>query len=350
MENQETNPFAEESWNESPVDGQEMSQESADYQEQQQYDDSGNEDEGYEEEEGHDDSQSYGYENELSEKIHKALLEGKHDEVYSFLDQKNRIDKLSTVEIKDRKTAEEVVKEAMRIKYSDLSADEINYKFNRQFKIPEEPKQTVMESDDEFQERLDEYKQKVQDINTELMIEAKTVRPEIAQRRAEIKLPSLDNGRPKSPEDLAQQEAYIEAYLRNAESSINDFDGLNVEYKDEGTSFTSSYNPSVEEKQDIANLMDDLASSEFDANALFAERWVNDDYTLNTRQIAEDLWFFQNKDRIVQKLVNDAVSKRITEYRRHTSNISVGGSNRSNFNPSGGQSDMDKMADHFFSN
>ena len=345
MENQETNPFAEESWAELPVNQEpEETQESEDSQQEEVVDDQeGN----YQEPE--ESSPSFKYENELSEKIHKALLDGKHEEVYSFLEQKNRIDKLSSVEIKDRSTAEEIVKEAMRLKYSDLSNDEINYKFNRQFKLPSEPKQDDFESEDDFKTRLDEYNQKVQDINTELMIEAKTVRPEIAQKKSEIKLPSLDNGRPKSPEELAQQEAYIESYLRNAEASINDFNGLNVEYKDEGTAFTSSYNPSVEEKQEIANLMDDLAGSEFDANALFAERWVNDDYSLNTKRIAEDLWFFQNKDKIVQKLVNDAVSKRITEYRKQTSNISVGGSNQANFNPSD-KSDLDKMADHFFSN
>lgn len=344
MENQNVNPFSEESWSETPVKPEETAQAEQPEQAQEQATEVETQ-----EQEQEPQQNEVTYENEISAQIHQALLEGKHDEVYKFLEQNNKIEKLSSAEIKDRGIAEEVVKTAMRIKYADLTDDEINYKFNRQFKLPKEPVQGLAETDDEFQERMDEYNQKVQDINTELMIEAKSARPEIAKQKAEIKLPSLGN-KPKSPEELASQQAYIESYLNSAESTINDFSGMNVEFQDEGLSLTSSYTPSIEEKQAIAQMMDDLADSEFDANSLFADRWVNDDYSLNTKQIAEDLWFFQNKDKIVQKLVNDAVAKRMTEYRKQTSNISVSGGNQANFAPSGGKSDMDKMAEHFFSN
>lgn len=351
MENQEVspevNPFAEESWSDAPVknDVQDNVQEEVQVQSEPQ------ETEQEVEQEESPSQPSFKYENELSERIHKALVDGKHDEVYTYLEQKNRLDKLSSAEIKDRSIAEDIVKTHLKLKYTDLTDDEINYKFNRQYKLPKEPVQDLTESDEEFQEKMDEYNQKIQDINTELLIEAKTVRPDLVKQQSEIKLPSLGNNKdPKSPEDLANQEAYVESYFRNAESTINEFTGLNVEYKDESASFVSSYVPSIEEKQEVANLMDDLASSEFDANALFAERWVNDDYSLNTKKIAEDIWFFQNKDKIVQKLVNDAVSKRITEYRKQTSNINVNNGNQANFNPSGEKSEIDRMADHFFSN
>ena len=345
MENQEqevqsqqgVNPFSEENWVEQNQEQQVQAQE----EEPEQNQEDGEE---YEEQE----PQGFRYENELSEQIHKALMQGKHDEVYSFLERRNKFEKLSTAEIKDRAIAEDIVKTHMRLKYNDLTDDEINYKFNRSYKLPKEPQQELTETDEEFKDRMDEYNQKVQDINTELMIEAKTIRPEIAKQRMDIKLPSMKD--PKSPEDLARQEAYVESFYRQAESNINDFAGMNVEYKDEGMSFVSNYTPSIEEKQQIADMMDNLATSEFDANTLFAERWVNDDYTLNTKQMAEDLWFFQNKDRIVQKLVNDAVSKRISEYRKQTSNINVSGGNSGSFNPANPKSDLDKMAEHFFSN
>ena len=341
MENQNVNPFAEESWAEEPVKQDEQQvQENVEEEVEQDYQDDSVPEEP---------AQEIAYENELSAQIHQALLEGKHEDVYNFLEKKNKIEKLATTEIKDRNTAEEIVKTHMRLKYSDLTDDEINYKFNRQYKLPKEPVQDLVESDEEFKQRLDEYNEKVQDINTELMIEAKTVRPEIAKQRTEIKLPGQGK-KQLSPEELAQQDAYLESFFNSAESTINDFSGINVEYKDEGLSLTSSYTPSIEEKQQIAQMMDDLADSEFDANALFADRWVNDDYSLNTKQIAEDLWFFQNKDKIVQKLVNDAVSKRISEYRKQTSNINVSGGNQANFAPGGEKTDQDKMAEHFFSN
>jgi hypothetical protein len=347
MENQTVNPFDEESWSDAPVKNEENL--SADADGAQQNQEQAEAEESQAQEVIQEPQREVHYENEVSEQIHKALSEGKYDDVYKYLERNNKLEKLTTGEITNRDVAEDVVKEAMRLKYSDLSEDEISYKFNRQFKLPKEPVQGLAETDDEFSERMEEFKQKVQEINTELMIEAKTVRPELAKHKQEIKLPSLGN-RPKSPEELASQEAYLESFLNSAESSLNEFNGINVDYQDDGLSLTSSYTPSVEEKQAIAQMMDDLVDSEFDANALFADRWVNDDYSLNSKQIAEDLWFFQNRDKIIQKLVNDAVSKRINEYRKQTSNISVSGGNKADFAPSGGKSDMDQMAEHFFSN
>lgn len=340
------NPFAEESWADGPVNAEENG--SVDYYENESepgndYDEGDDGDEQVEQSE----SPSFKYENEVSEKIHQALLENKYDEIYSFLEQKSKFEKLSKAEINNRSIAEEIVKSHMKSQYKDLTDDEINFKFNRQYSIPKEPVQSLTEDDEEFAERKQEWEQKVKDIDMELMIQAKTVKPELLKNQQEIKLPSL--GKAKSPEDMATEKAYIENYLSTAQSTINDFDGIGIDYKDEGMSFTSSYIPSNEEKQEVANIMESLANAEFDANMIFAERWVNQDYTLNTKQMAEDLWFFQNKDRIIQKLVNDSVSKRMSEYRKQTSNISVGG-NQANFTPNGEQSESDKMAEYFFGN
>lgn len=290
------------------------------------------------------------YENEVSANIHKALLEGKHDEVYSYLEQDKRISKLLNSELNDE-NSEEIVKLAMKSKYADLSDDEINYKFKKQFALPKEPEQRYDETDDEFIERKQEWEDKVKDIKMELMIEAKTSRPQLEKIKSEIKLPDIlqsnEQNKPLSQEELIQVEKYMDGYYASAEDAINSLNGFNVDYKDEEVSLQSSYVPSVEEKQFIAEQMEFLAENEFNANAIFADRWVNDDGTLRTQQIAKDLALLHSEEKIMQKLVNDSVAKRLAEYRKSTSNIKINGnqSGRGSFEPKG---NPNSMADFFF--
>jgi len=150
-----------------------------------------------------------------------------------------------------------------------------------------------------------------------------------------------------SQEELANVHNYINGYYQSAESALNSFDGFNVEYKDEDVSLQTSYVPSTEEKEYIAVQMEELANNDFNANVIFAERWVNDDGTLKTDKISRDLALLYSEEKIMQKLVNDGVAKRLAEYRKTTSNIKVnGGQTKGSFEPKGNE--FNKMADFFF--
>lgn len=295
--------------------------------------------------------ESFGsYENETSAKIHRALSEGSYDEVYDFLDKDRKLNKLINTELNDD-NAEEIVKLAMKSKYSDLTDDEINYKFRKQFSLPKEPEQSYDETDDDFEERQREWNDKVKDIKMELMIEAKTSRPQIEKLKSEIRLPNIGSKNVDnvelSQEELASVHKYINGYYQSAESALNSFDGFNVEYKDEDVSLQTSYVPSTEEREYVAVQMEELANNDFNANVIFAERWVNDDGTLKTDKISRDLALLYSEEKIMQKLVNDGVAKRLAEYRKTTSNIKVnGGQNRGSFEPKGNE--FNKMAEFFF--
>jgi len=295
--------------------------------------------------------ESFGsYENETSAKIHRALSEGSYDEVYDFLDKDRKLNKLINTELNDD-NAEEIVKLAMKSKYSNLTDDEINYKFRKQFSLPKEPEQSYDETDDDFEERQREWNDKVKDIKMELMIEAKTSRPQIEKLKSEIRLPNIGSKNVEnaelSQEELANVHNYINGYYQSAESALNSFDGFNVEYKDEDVSLQTSYVPSTEEKEYIAVQMEELANNDFNANVIFAERWVNDDGTLKTDKISRDLALLYSEEKIMQKLVNDGVAKRLAEYRKTTSNIKVnGGQTKGSFEPKGNE--FNKMADFFF--
>jgi len=289
------------------------------------------------------------YENEVSEKIHKALSEGKHDDVYSYLEKQTKLNKLLSSDVDD-KTAEQIVKLSMQSKYSDLSEDEINYKFKKQFSIPKEPEQSYDETDEEFEQKHKDWEEKVKDVKMELLIEAKTSKPQLEKLKSELKLPEISQdaqqAKQLTPEELESTKKYVDSYLKSVESSVNSFDGFTVDYKDEDVSLKSAYLPSQEEKSFVANQLKTFAENDFNANVIFAERWVNEDGTLNTSKMTKDLSLLYSEEKIMQKLVNEGVTKRLAEYRKSTSNIKVGGQSKGTFEPK--DNSKNGMAEFFF--
>lgn len=289
------------------------------------------------------------YDNEISERIHKALLEGKHDEVYSYLEQTSKLNQLLNSDINDM-SAQEIVKLSMRSKYPELTDDEVEFKYKKQFSLPKEPTQRYDETDEEFEQRKEDWQERVNDVKMELMIEAKSSRNQLKQLQSEIKLPEVSSGSGANltQEELHSVQNYVNNYMGSVDNYVNQFDGFGIEYRDEEASVNSVYSPSFEEKQDISNQLKYFAQNDFNANMLFADRWVNDDGQLDMNQIIQDLSILQNSDKIVQKLVNDSVAKRLHEYRKSTSNIRVGGQSNGTFSPRNDQSDQSKMAEFFF--
>jgi len=291
------------------------------------------------------------YENEVSEKIHKALLEGKTEELYSFLEQQATLNKLTEGEVTLSKAAE-IVKTAMKAKYADFDKEDIEYRFNKQFAIPKEPVQGVSELDEEFETRKADWERDVKNAERELLMEAKVLKPELEKLKAELKLPEIakkeSEVQTQSQEDLDKAIKYKETFLQTIEPSVKSFAGFNVTYKDEDVEITSTYSPSDDEKNIVSSKLKLLAEHDFNSNAIFAQRWVNDDNTLNTVQIAKDIMRLESEGKIDQKLVSDVVSKRLVEYRKKTSNINVEGSNGT-FKPEGEQNDPAKMGEFFFS-
>lgn len=283
------------------------------------------------------------YENEESEIIHKALLEGKVEDVYSYLDKQIKINKLLSSEI-DEKNAEEIVKLSMKSKYTNLTDDEIEYKYKKQFSIPKEPEQKYTESDEEFEERYKAWEEKAKDVKMELMIEAKSSRNEIENLKNNLKLPEIsDNNINKSlsQEELAEVNKFVENYVRTVDETVDSFNGFSVGYKDEGASIQSTYTPSAEEKKAVSEILKNFASNNFNANVIFAERWLNSDGSINVPQMTKDVSLLYSEEKVMQKLVNDGINKRIAEYRKSTSNIKVSGQSNGTFKPEGnGANDM----------
>ena len=296
--------------------------------------------------------------NEQSAKFFKLLQEGKEDDLYSFLDNKKKIDRLTSTDLNNA-TAAEIIKLNMAQKYKDLTREEIEYKFNKQFGIPNRPVQKDIETDEEYQDRLSNWESKARDVETELMIEAKLAKPELERFKSELVLPDIqfesqNQAQGPTQEELEAQVAMIDGFKKNVESALKSFDGFSVSVKDEEVEIPLSYSVSDEERNVVASQLERFADSNFDANAVLAERWLKEDgrggYELNTNQIVRDLALLQSEGRINQKFVNDAAAKRLAEHIKRTGNVTVTSRTpQQTFSPEQ-KSDREKQIDFIWKN
>lgn len=268
------------------------------------------------------------FENEQSKQIYELLKDGKAKEVKQFLETQERLDSYLSSEIDD-KTAAEIIKMGMQLKYKDLTQSEIDYKFNKEFGLPKEPVQQLDELDEDFQIRKESWQEKVNEIQLERKIEAKLLKPELEKQKAQLVLPDISQQqvqKPPTQEELEAAKKYEAAYLQSVESSLKEFNGISVKVKNEDVGLPEisiDYSVLDTEKAALSQTMKDFAQAGFDANSLFAQRWVNEDQTLNTKLIAEDRYWLENRDKIVSKMTAEAATKAVEAYIKGKKNINI---------------------------
>lgn len=241
--------------------------------------------------------------NDESAAILRALAAGKKEEVWKLLDHDMRIERLINAEV-NKDSAAEIVKLGMQLKYKDLTPDEINYKFNKQFALPAEPKQSEDEEDTDFQQRHLSWQEQVRDKQMELMIEAKLAKPELHNAKGKFTIPEIespvDEGyiqykqmlEQKTQEDAATKEAYKALTPKSVETRIN--------FKDEANKidFVFQYEPDAEsfaKAQEIACNAD-----------MFWQTFINPDGSPNRQLFLESILYALDKKKIVLSAMNQA--------------------------------------------
>lgn len=275
-------------------------------------------------------SKVFEYKNEESKKVAEYINENKLDELYTFLDNKKKVEKLSTADLTaNKELAADLVKFGIQNDSPTLTADEVEFLFNEKYGIPQKPVED--ELDDNYADTLKQWEEKVNNIQKRLVIEAKMNQPKLAQLKSELILPEIqrENQQQKpTQEDLDAFNKLKESLLQSVDSTVNGFTGFTAQVKDKDVDYPVNYTPSQEEKSLVSSKLKEFAEAGLDANAVFADRWMNKDKTLNVAQMTEDLsriYMGKNAD---TKLANDAANKRLETYLREKKQINVNENNQ----------------------
>lgn len=240
---------------------------------------------------------------------YENLDAAKIKELFTAIDKKERLEQLTAGDV-TKDNAASIVKAAMQEKYK-LTADQINYKFNKQFGLPKEPQPKDDDMDGEFEARKAEWQEKVADMEMELLIEASVVRPDLEKMKSEIKLPEINTNtaqKEPTPEELEKAQKGRDMFLMDADLELKKFEGFTATYKDKDVEVQSNYKLSDDENKVVMAKIQKFAEKGFDANAIFGERWVKDD-KFDFVQMAKDLAAIETDEKRSQKYISDTYAK-----------------------------------------
>lgn len=271
--------------------------------------------------------------NEESKKFFSYFTEeGKEEELLSHLQTKKLIEKAEKANIENPKEATELLQTYYKFKYKDFDDNEVKDHFNDQYAKPSKPKQTDDIEDPEYKEMVKEWETKCEVIDKRIIRDAKMVKPEFSQFKTQVVLPDIQKpsqSATKQPtqEELEVAKKAVDEFIQSVDTDLKTLNDFSLTYKDEAVEIPLSYGLTAEEKTAVSDQLKAFAESNFDANAIFASKWVNKDKSLNVSRMTRDLAYLNSQDKIAQKFVDDAVGKRMDKYTKDKKNIHLNGGN-----------------------
>lgn len=297
---------------------------------------------------------SWEWKNDDSKRIAEALNEGKTDELYDYFSRQRQVEKLSKADLSNDKSAvAELIKFGIKQDNANanLTSDEIDFVFNQKYALPDKPVQDELETPDMYEARVNAWQNHINNIQRQMVIDAKMQQPKLAQFKSELVFPQIQQATPNQPteDDIKGYKERESAFIKSAQSSLENFKGVSYNVKDKDVDYTVNYAPSEEGMNFIAGQVQNFINSNMDANSLFAQRWVNKDNTINTDQMIRDLSMVFEGEKIVEKMATDSGNKRIESYLKGKKNVDVtGGQPQGTFNPQNAQTKMDRIREQAF--
>ena len=253
------------------------------------------------------------WDNEESKTIYESLISGDYGSVSDMLYEQKLLSNLSEMNDSD------AVMMSLAYQYPDLTPEEIHEEFESRYGVPKED--TEYMSEDELSAYNKKVEKESKRIERELKKDARVAKETLSSYKKEISFPDILSKAKEfasvvDPKEYVNQyiqseqtkseqtaKAEREKYLSQVDKGLNEFNGFEVKYKDEEVSIDAKFSIPDEDKTALKQEL-----NEFDLVDYFGNRYVKDDQ-YDTRQIAEDKYFLQNRDKIINSLVTQAVSK-----------------------------------------
>lgn len=184
------------------------------------------------------------FQNESDANILKALAAGKRAELREFLNREAQIEQLVSGDV-TKENAQQIVKLKMQLTNKDLTPQEIDYRYKKQFGVPPQPVRGADEEEDEYNGRVNQWQEIVNDREMDLVIEAKLSRPDIEKAKGQLSIPEIespvDEGYAQYQQMLAQtaesDKATTEAYKAMVPKTIE----TKINFKDEANKIDFQY-------------------------------------------------------------------------------------------------------------
>jgi|GEM_PF-2154043 len=282
--------------------------------------------------------------NEESEKVFNLIKEGKTDDVLSILNEQKKLKEA------DKLPAADIIKLELQYKNKDFSPAEINDLFLEKYEMPEKPEQQSIETDEEFQARLDKYENTVKKIEARIVRDAKPSLTELQKLHKEIVLPDIQKEVSKvaepTQEELDAQTLAKETFLKSVDDVVSKFNGYNTTFKDEEVELKVSYVPTADEKKELQTI---VALAGTNAGEFLQKLgWLDGTGNIVTSKLVEDLPLLLSREKVLSKLVSETGEKRHAASIKAIKNIDYSGKGSNGDIGASNQEKEKSLVHHFF--
>ena len=293
------------------------------------------------------------WENEVARDIYENLTNGNISEVADILYEQKVLSELDSMPESD------VIKLKIAYDYPELSPDEIEEEFQAKYGVDKNFDDSLM-TEDEIASKKRQIEKQEKAIARELKKDVREAKDYLQTLKQDISFPDILSQFQEQSQQPVNTDEVVSQYLKSQEEEqsktyqqaremfeksidegLKGFEGFNVNYKDEEVQFDGKYSLSPEEKATLQNTL-----KEFDLESFYGPRYYKDG-KYDTKQLAEDIYFLQNRDKIVNSMVTQAVSKAKSDLLKGMKNIDY--SNTPRTSAMTDMSDYDSMVSKMFS-
>lgn len=293
------------------------------------------------------------WENEVAKDIYENLTNGNISEVADILYEQKVLSELDSMPESD------VIKLKIAYDYPELSPEEIQEEFQAKYGIDKNFDDSLM-SEDEIASKKRQIEKQEKAVARELKKDVREAKDYLQTLKQDISFPDIlsqfqeQSQQPVNTDEIVSQylksqeeeqsKVYQEArevFEKSIDEGLKSFEGFKVNYKDEEVQFDGNYSLSPEEKTQLHNDLKD-----FDLESFYGPRYYKDG-KYDAKQIAEDIYFLQNRDKIVNSMVTQAVSKAKSDLLKGMKNIDY--SNAPRTSTMTDMNDYDNMVSKMFS-
>lgn len=293
------------------------------------------------------------WENEVAKEIYENLTNGNISDVADILYEQKVLSEL------DKMDESDILKLKIAYDYPELSPQEIEEEFNSKYNVDKDFDESMM-TESEIAAKRKQIEKEEKALARELKKDVREAKDYLQTLKQDISFPDIlsqfqeQSQQPINTDDIVSQylksqeeeqsKVYQQAremFEQSIDEGLKAFEGFKVNYKDEEVQFDGNYSLSPEEKTQLQNTL-----KEFDLESFYGPRYFKEG-KYDTKQLAEDIYFLQNRDKIVNSMVTQAVSKAKADLLKGMKNIDY--SNTPRTAAMTDTNDYDKMVSQMFS-
>lgn len=259
--------------------------------------------------------------NEDSRKVFEAIKSGDTKPLYEYLQRQTELEQAANL------SAAEAIKLHIKLTNPHYKPEDIADVFEEKYTFPVQPKQEEDESDEFFQVRMNQYNQSVEKINRRIERDAFTAKEGLSQLKSQLVFPDIPQAnatqqQPDQKELEAKYEAARQDFIQNLGSNYQNFKGFSITAKDGEVELPINYTINPEELNASKQMLEN-----FNVNEFLDQRWIDENGKPKINQMQEDLYLLMNRDKIFQKIANEASAQRFLHHQKTQNNIKLNGVN-----------------------